>query len=97
MSTELEIMLSQALTQSRVPRSVLTSVHDVIGFTASVTRYDCSTLREPNPPLAVTPPMQYIFPDVDVHNGASLPSGVFADVDNHDVGLFISRTSTVVA
>ena len=94
MSTELEIMLSQALTQSRVPRSVLTSVHDVIGFTASATRYECSTRGVP---VLTTPPMQYIFPDVDVHNGASLPSGVFADVDNHDVGLFISRTSTVVA
>ena len=95
MSTELEIMLSQGLPQSRGPRSVLTSVHDVIGFTTSVTRYECSTRGVPI--ILTTPPMQYIFPDVDVHNGASLASGVFADVDNHDVGLFISITSTVEA
>ena len=74
--------------------SVLSLVHDVIGFTASATRYECSTLRVG---LLVTPPMQYIFPDVDVHNGFILASGVFTDVDNHDVGLFTSRVSTVEA
>mgnify|MGYP001209613748 FL=1 len=83
--------------QPRVPMSVLTVVHDIIGFTASATRYECSTVRVVNPPLAVTPPMQYIFPDVDVHNGVNLASGVFSDVDNHGVGLFTSRTSTVEA